>query len=270
MSGLVCVVGFYFKKYRDFVLSVVFLTAGLSIFISAPFGLYLLEEHGLTATYLILASIQAHMCIFGVLSRPSVIERQVQKHKQIERKQNLKMVSTTYIDVTLLKNRSYLCILFSISTWNFCLSAGFMHLPNYVLVRGGSNSDISLTMLLFSLSNLAGRFLGSLTVSKLQRHIAKVYATELAISGIITALFTLYSKRWGGPYIFTIQLGFFTGWPTTMMIPISLDYVGISKMSEAYGYYFLFCGLGIFTGPVCIGKFKGFFKLIRLNHLKLN
>ncbi|XP_060593791.1 monocarboxylate transporter 12-like [Ruditapes philippinarum] len=257
MSGLICVVGFYFEKYRDIVLSVVFLTVGISMFISAPFGLYLLDVHGLTATYLIQASIQAHMCIFGVLSRPSVIERQVQKQKQMERKQNLKMRSTSYIDITLLKNRSYLCILFSISTWNFCLSAGFIHLPNYVSVQDGSNSDISLIMLLFSLSNLAGRFLGSLTVSKLHRNIAKVYATELAISGIITALFPLYSKIWGGLYIFTIQLGIFTGWPNTMMMPISLDYVGISKLSEAYGYYFLFCGIGFFTGPVCIGFIYG-------------
>ncbi|XP_053404383.1 monocarboxylate transporter 12-like [Mercenaria mercenaria] len=257
MSGLICVVGFYFERHRDIVLSVVFLTVGISMFISAPFGLYLLTEHGLTATYLIQASIQAQMCIFGVLSRPSVIERRVQKQKQIECKEDTKMKSASYVDVTLLKNRSYLCILFSIATWNFCLAAGFIHLPNYVSVRSGTNSDISLIMLLFSLSNLAGRFLGSVTVSRMHGNSAKIYSCELGISGIITVLFPLYSRFQIGIYVFAIQLGVFTGWPNTMMMPISLDYVGISKLSEAYGYYYLFCGVGFFTGPVLIGYIYG-------------
>ncbi|WAR28118.1 MOT12-like protein [Mya arenaria] len=130
-SGIICSLGFYFKRYQNQALSCAFLVVGVAMFVSAPLGLYLIDKFGLSQAFLILASVQLQMCVVGVICRPSTIEQ----------------------DVRALKN----------------------------------------------------------------------------------------------------LLGLFTGWPNAMMTPLSLSFVGITKLSEAYGLAYLFCGIGVSTGPVLIG-----------------
>ncbi|XP_045200004.2 monocarboxylate transporter 12-like [Mercenaria mercenaria] len=252
-SGLICVVGFYFEKWRESVISCAFLTVGLAMFISAPFGIHLLAEYGLNTAFLILAGIQAQMCVCGMISKPSSIEIEVHAQKKRDRKVKGESTSKTYLDVTLMKNISYTCYLISISTWNFGLCVAIMHLPNYVSILGGSNRDIGLLMTSFSVANTIGRLLGSLTISKMSKKCLHVYAGVLGLTGTLTSLFIFYSDFTGGTYIFAIQLGMFTGWPNSMMTPLSLRFVGVHKLSEAYGLAYVFCGLGVSTGPVLIG-----------------
>ena len=258
-SGLICVVGFYFEKWRDIVISCAFLTVGLAMFISAPFGIYLITEHGLNATFLILACIQAQMCVFGMLSKPSEIEKEVKAQKKRDRMVEGGSKSKTYLDVTLMKNVSYTCYLLSVSTWNFGLCVAIMHLPNYVSVLGGTNREIGLIMTSFSVSNAIGRLFGSFTISKLNDKSLSVYAVVLGATGLMTSLFAVYADMEGGTYIFAIQLGLFTGWPNAMMTPLSLGFVGVHKLSEAYGLAYVFCGLGVSTGPVLIGSILLFY-----------
>jgi predicted MFS family arabinose efflux permease len=235
------------------VISCAFLTVGLAMFLSAPFGIYMISEHGLTATLLILACIQAQLCVCGMLSKPSVIENEVKAEKKRDRKIGGSK-SKTYLDVTLMKNVSYTCYLLTVSTWNFGLCVAIMHLPNYVSVLGGTNRDIGLLMTSFSVANAIGRLLGSLTISKLNDKSLYVYAGVLGTTGVATTLFAGYADLAGGTYMFSIQLGLFTGWPNAMMTPLSLRFVGVHKLSEAYGLAYVFCGLGVSTGPVLIGK----------------
>lgn len=256
-SGLICVVGFYFKKWRDTVISCAFLTVGIAMFISAPFGIHLVSEYGLSSTFLILACIQAQMCVCGMLSKPSSVEKEVLAQKERDRQLKGESKSKTYLDISVIKNVSYICFLFTISAWNFALAVAIMHLPNYVFILGGSSSDIGLLMTSFSVANFIGRLLGSLTISKLHDRSVYVYVFVLGVSGIVSSLFVLYSDLTGGTIIFSIQLGLFTGWPNSMMTPLSLSFVGVHKLSEAYGFAYMFCGLGVTTGPVLIGYLYG-------------
>ncbi|XP_053403162.1 monocarboxylate transporter 12-like [Mercenaria mercenaria] len=254
-SGLICVVGFYFEKWRDTVLSFSFLSAGVAMFIAAPFGLFLIDNHGITASFLILACIEAHLCLFGMLSKPSTIENELISQKQKNREISANSKSKSYLDLTLLTNKSYACFLFSTSAWNFALTVAIMHLPNYVSILGGSSQDIGLLTMSFSVANLIGRLLGSLTVSKLHEKCIYVHVVVLALSGLLTSLFVIYSSLPGGAYIFAVQLGVFTGVPNVMMTSISISFVGVNKISEAYALAFVFCGVGSSTGPVIIGIF---------------
>lgn len=229
------------------------------MFLAAPFGLYLISEHGLTAAFLILGCIQAQMCVLGMLCRPSSIELELLAKKAVERKTK-KFRSKSYLDVSLIKNKSYMCFLLSTAVWNFALCVAIMHLPNYVSVLGGSYHDIGLLMTSFSVANLIGRVCGALTVSKLHANSIYAHVAVLGLSGILSALFIFYSKLTGGTYIFTIQMGIFTGWPNAMMTPLSLSFVGVEKLSEAYGLAFFFCGLGVSTGPVFIGNILFFIR----------
>ncbi|XP_045200003.2 monocarboxylate transporter 13-like [Mercenaria mercenaria] len=190
------------------------------------------------------------MCVCGMISKPSSIEKEVHGQKKRDRKFAGESTSKTCLDVTLMRNCPYACFLLSISTWNFSLCVAIMHLPNYVSTLGGSNRDIGLLMTSFSIANTIGRLLGSLTISKIRN---KCLYGVLGLTGVITSLFVFYSDFTGGTYIFAIQLGMFIGWPNSMMTPLSLRFVGVHKLSEAYGLAYIFCGLGGSTGPVLIG-----------------
>ncbi|KAL4230167.1 hypothetical protein ACF0H5_010552 [Mactra antiquata] len=252
-SGLICAAGFYFEKWRDVVISTAFLTVGVSMFLSAPLGLFLIGRYGLTSAFLIIACVQAQMCVFGVICKPSVIEAEVHAQKIAERESKETSNSKTYLDLSLLKNVSYMGYLCSTATWNFALTVAIMHLPNYVKVLAGTDSDIGYLMSSFSMANFVGRLAGSLTISKLHSKGIYMHVLVLLITGLLSSAFPLYAKLGGGVYVFTIQLGIFTGWPNAMMTPISLSFVGVAKLSEAYGLAYVFCGIGVSTGPVLIG-----------------
>lgn len=231
-----------------------FLTVGIAMFISAPLGLLLIQTYGLTSTFLFMACMQAHVCVIGMLCKPSSIELTVRRQRNADKpSDDIKSKSQTYLDLTLLKDKSYLLFLISISAWNFALCVAIMHLPNYASLIGGNSREIGLLMSSFSVANLIGRLLGCVTISKLNHMRMHVYIVALGITGIVSSLFVFYSQVAGATYIFTIQLGIFTGWPNTLTTPIALGFVSVNKLSEAYVLVYIFFGIGVTTGPILIG-----------------
>jgi len=252
-SGIICALGFYFDRWRNQVLSGAFLTVGVAMFCSAPVGLFLIKTFGLSQAFLLLAGLQLQMLVVGVICKPSIVECELLAQKKIVRKQKTDKVWKSYIDFTLLANKSFLCFLLSTGSWNFALLAANVHLPSYVRVLGGNDTDISLIMTIWSVGNISGRLLGLFTVGKFSNKLIHVHSAVLVITGLATGLFIVYSKLPGGFYFFTAQIGLFTGWPNSMMTPLSLSFVGPSKLSEAYGLAYLFCGIGVVLGPAVTG-----------------
>lgn len=65
------------------------------------------------------------------------------------------------LNLQLMKNFRFIMFLLSTLSWNFTLSLCAMHLPNYMSIRGAGDVEISAIMTCFSVSNLAGRFIGT-------------------------------------------------------------------------------------------------------------
>lgn len=253
--GLICVLGFNFDKFRDQALASAFLMVGVGMFVSTPLALYTVSNYGLTTTLVLCGCIHAQICVLGAICRPSVIE----KEAKIERKETLSGSSTsktkTFVDFSLLKNKSFLMFMISTSVWNFALNAGIVHLPNFVVTLGGNETYIGFLSMSFSVANLFGRLMGSLSVSKLRKWCLHIHVLVLGVSGILTSLVVFYYRVYGGVLLFALQLGVFTGWPNSLMTPLSVGFVGVNKMSEAYGLSYLFCGFGVSTGPVVISMY---------------
>ena len=256
-AGLICVLGFYFEKRRDLIISCAFLMVGVGMFISTPLALFTLEHIGLSGSFFTFGAINAHMCLFGVLSRPSVLEKEVHAQRKLIRKDQKGDRTKSYLDMSLLKDLPFLLYLFSTAAWNFALNVCIIHLPNYVSLIGGTGTDTGQVMMAFAVANIVGRISGALTVSRFRFKSLHVHITVIAVTGILTSTFPFYARLPVGLYIFTIQLGIGCGWPNSMMTPLSISFVGIFKLSEAYGLSYLFCGIGVSSGPVIIGK--GFF-----------
>ncbi|KAH3809527.1 hypothetical protein DPMN_137900 [Dreissena polymorpha] len=145
-SGLICVLGFYFERWRNLTLSCAFLVVGFAMFLSAPVGLYLVETFGLTQTFFILAAAELQLCVIGAVCRPSAIELDVQRRKRVDRENRTQSVLKSYIDFSLTKNFSYLFFLVSTAAWNFALTVAIIHLPNYVTKLGGGSRNIGIIM----------------------------------------------------------------------------------------------------------------------------
>ncbi|KAL4230174.1 hypothetical protein ACF0H5_010559 [Mactra antiquata] len=250
VAGVNCVLGLYFEKWRDTVLSIVFLTVSFGIFLGVPMAIYFIEIYGLTSTFLFLACLQAQVCIAGVICKPSVIENEICNKKKAFRANE---TSITCFDVSLFKDIPYLGFLCSSSMWNFALCAVVVHMPYCVNVFGGDGNDIKYVMTSLAVGNLVGRVAGSITVSRLRHKSIYIHVLVLGICGICSALFPFYSNLKGGLYVFAIQLGIFVGWPNSMMTVLSLSFVGVDKISESTSLVYIFCGIGVTSGPVITG-----------------
>ena len=63
--------------------SVIACLGGFSLFIASPLAFALLKEFGLSGTFLILAGLNAHICVIAVICKPSTIEKNLKIAKRL-------------------------------------------------------------------------------------------------------------------------------------------------------------------------------------------
>ena len=134
--------------------------------------------------------------------------------------------------------------------------AALMHLPNYLRVNGGTDSDTTLLMTSFAIANITGRLSG--TFFNMHKNIDSLlfHIIFISIGGISTVLFPLYSQHKVGQFMFSILLGICCGYPNSVMTTLSIRFVGVSMLPEANGLSYFFCGIGTSGGSVVTGTCK--------------
>ena len=252
-AGIIVNLGYYFQKRRNFMISIIFVVVGVGMFLSAPVGLIIKDTYGLSSSFLILAGMYAQTCVLGMLCKPSSCERKFQKERRTRAKLSKDTLSS-HFNFSLICNKPFLCFLISSCTWNFALVTALMHLPNYLKINGGTDSEIGWLMTAFAIANTFGRLGGSLCVRKESINTLTVHIVSIGIAGIITSLFPFYSTNIAGKYSFSILLGFLCGFPNVLMTTLSIRFVGVSMLPEANGLSYFFCGIGVSTGPIVTGK----------------
>ena len=235
------------------------------MFTSAPFSLYVIEIYGLRSTFLLMGAVTAHICVIGMICKPSSLEINFHRERhRNHRGQNLEIVRlnkisenekvSNVLSISLLRNIPFICFLISTSSWNFSLSIGIMHLPYYVSVNGGNSEEIGLITTAFSVGHIVGRLCGCFGVNKGVKHALIWYIMSLGLAGFITSMFPLYSQYPSGNYVFSATLGLFCGVPSSMITVIATDFVGVSRLPEACSFAYFFSGIGVTVGPVVAGK----------------
>ena len=252
-AGIIVNMGYYFQKRRNLMISIIFAVVGVAMFLSAPTGLVMMDIYGLSSSFLIIAGLYAQTCVLGMLCKPSSLEKQIHNQRRIRTKLSEERLSS-HFNFSLLCNKAFLCFLISTTTWNFALVTALMHLPNYLKINGGSDSEIGWLMTAFAIGNTFGRLNGSFCVSKERMDILTVHIVTVGLGGVTTSLFPLYAHSSIGKYAFTIVLGILCGFPNSLMTPLSIRFVGVSMLPEANGLSYFFCGIGVFSGPFVTGK----------------
>ena len=235
-------------------ITVMFVMPGFGMFAASPIALVIIDNYGLSSSFLIIAAMYAQTCIFGMLCKPSSLE--LEFHKQRKLKTDQSDDKRSYFDVSLLLNKAFLCFLVSTCTWNFALVAALMHLPNYLRVNGGTDSDITLLMTSFAIANIIGRLSGTFFNMHKKLDTLLFHIIFISIGGISTVLFPLYSQHKVGQFMFSILLGICCGYPNSVMTTLSIRFVGVSMLPEANGLSYFFCGIGTSGGSVVTGTCK--------------
>ena len=259
--------GYYFHERRNTVISLSMAVIGLGMFIASPLSLYLLNTYGLKGTFMIVGAFTSHVCICGVICKPSSSEKAIQQERAIEKNKrrneressNLPFLSNklksivSRFNINLFRNIPFMLFLVSTVTWNIMQSICLMHLPYYIVTKGFPESSITLIMTVFGVSNTVGRFLSALTVGAGGIDSLTLHVGMLGVAGVVTLTFPLYSDLDSAGYIYAAVAGFYTGGPNTIMTPITIRLVGVKDISSAHGLEIFFCGIGVLAGPPIAG-----------------
>ena len=238
-------------------ISINFVLVGVGMFCSAPLGLLIIDSFGLSSLFLILAGIYAHTCVLGMFCKPSSLERKGQEERRTRVNVPKDGNSLCHLfKFSLICNKPFLCFLISSCTWNFALISATIHLPNYIKLKGGSDIEVGWVMTAFAISNILGRVGGTISVSKEYINALTVHTVSVGLCGVTMTCFPLYSGYNVGKYLLSIFLGLLCGCPNSLVTVLSIRFVGREMLSEAHGFSYLFCGIGVSAGPVITGKKK--------------
>lgn len=102
-AGIIVNIGYYFQKRRNLMVTIMFVVPGIGMLISAPMGLLIFDTYGLSSSFLILAGLFAQTCVFGVLCKPSSLEKQFHIQRKISSSEhfNSEKGKNSYFDVKL-------------------------------------------------------------------------------------------------------------------------------------------------------------------------
>ncbi|KAL3848133.1 hypothetical protein ACJMK2_019010 [Sinanodonta woodiana] len=256
-SSFPVVLGCYFEKRRNLMISLSVAFVGVGMFAASPLASFILDVYGMSGALLILGALNAHLCVVGMICHPSRLERdlKVQTLKRRQGSAKVKWITALkrHINLDLLRNTKFMIFLCSSSTWNLTLSVCFLHLPNYLYLHGASEGNINSVMELFSIANTAGRILGASIVDKSGLDAMTIHLGTMGVGGLVAVLFPIYASLTGAEKAFAVLVGLYTGCPNAIMTPILISLVGVDRLSQAFGLASFFCGIGYSLGPPIAG-----------------
>ncbi|XP_061171878.1 monocarboxylate transporter 14-like [Saccostrea echinata] len=247
-------VGYYFREKRGFAIGFAVAGAGTGMFISGPLFQYLIDSYELQGTMLILGAIFSNQIILGCIMRPSETEIH---HKALRNKSKdgpgNKFNFRKHLHLEIFCDKMFVVILLQFLIWNIPFSMLLLHLPNFSVVYGSSEQQAAFLIFLIGLTGTIGRVLTGMAVSP---HAIDPVLMNMGITGvlgIICGLFPFYSSTYAGQCTFAALFGIYSGALTTMITPLSVELLGLEKLSSAVGIMYCIGGIGYLIGPIFAG-----------------
>ncbi|WAR22066.1 MOT12-like protein [Mya arenaria] len=242
------IISYNFGKHRAKFVTISQVVIGASMFLGSPFAIALLDMYALRGTLLIMAGIVANICVCGMLCKPNKMELYIQRQKQLPTQTHMQKVGMFRSLIDTCKQFSFVCFLLSTCCWNFVLAINTLQLP-YFISETKTHQDIAGVMMVFSISNLAGRILGVVLVFLQRINLITLHIISLGLLGAFVTAFPLYNHLTNSEYVFAAFCGLLTGLPNCLMVPISLQLADVSRLSAAHGLSSFACGVGVIIGP---------------------
>ena len=150
---------------------------------------------------------------------------------------------------------------------NTCCSLGingqFLIIPVYAEELGISSSTAAYLVSVVGITDLVVRFLLGFLVDFLPLRKIHVYGFCTSVNGL-SALILPFIGTYEGLLAHCIMLGIFGAGFSAMLAVVTVELMGLDKLSSAFGVLMMFVGLTITVGPVTIGKFILTLAMLRL------
>ena len=250
----VVVLGYAFEKYRGFAVGVCVTAAGAGMFICGPMHQYLIDNYSILGAFLLLGGISSHLFVFGALMKPSGLEVW---HKQFLKKKNENTGSNVlkrFLHFEIFKNVSFWCILISGIFTGLPFSLILIHLPNYSVTLGYTHDQAAFLLALIGLGSTINRLLVGVSSGDGGIDVLLLYFGSVALSGVCTVVFPLFSTSYQGQCIYAFAFGLYSGAFIALCNPLCLELIGLDQLPTGVGLYFCFLGIGGLIGPPIAGK----------------
>ncbi|XP_067670368.1 monocarboxylate transporter 12-like [Haliotis asinina] len=255
-TGSFVIIGYYFPVKTGLVTGISVSGIGFGIFIHPPLLQYLTETYGVHGAFLITGGITLHVCIAGMLMRPSNIE-----HKRKQRVGNelpaRRNIASICRDVTsvyrVLSNVSFIFFLCSLLCFSIAIATAYLFLPDFFLKQGSTFQEGAFVISTSGLGSIVSRILTGFSLSDERIPGATIYASLNGLMAIFTFMLPLFSTSSFLRILYGFILGLYTGGTWVLLNTLTLEILGIQDFATGVGAALFSCGVGYLTGPPIAG-----------------
>ncbi|XP_046559513.1 monocarboxylate transporter 12-like, partial [Haliotis rubra] len=195
-TGSFVIIGYYFPVKTGLVTGISISGIGLGIFIHPPLLQYLTETFGVHGAFLITGGITLHVCIAGMLMRPSDIERKRKQRVRNEQPAKRNMTSICR-DVTsvyhVLSNISFVFFLCSLLCFSIAIATEYLFLPDFFIKHGSTFQESAFVISTSGLGSIVSRILIGFALSDEKIASATMYSSVNGIIAIFTFMLPLFN-----------------------------------------------------------------------------
>ncbi|XP_051868271.1 monocarboxylate transporter 2 isoform X4 [Pristis pectinata] len=232
------------------------------LFILTPFHQWLIDSMSWQQALMIISGIHLNICVCGALMRPYHLQKKCQNSassfaatfrkdsccKSLEHEK----ISASFIDLTLLKQPKFICMIFFGVFSVLGLFIPLIYLVPHAQDIGIEDLKAALLMSCWSVADLIGRLgCGWFANLRLLKSIRLAVIMTTALS-VILLLFPL-AKNYTSLVIFSCVCGFFVGTTMALLVTLITDVLGANKLSSALGLIMFFRTIGCLIGPPLAG-----------------
>ncbi|XP_046559490.1 monocarboxylate transporter 12-like isoform X2 [Haliotis rubra] len=255
-TGSFVIIGYYFPVKSGLVTGISISGIGFGILIHPPLLQYLTETYGVHGAFLITGGIALHVCIAGMLMRPSDIERKRKQRvgKEQRAKRNMTSICRDVRNVYhVFSNVSFLFFLCSLVCYSIAIATEYLFLPDFFIKQGSTFQESAFVVSTSGLGSIVSRILIGFALSDEKIGSATLYASLNGIIAIFTFMLPLFNTSSFLRILYGFILGLYSGGTWVLLNTLTLEILGIQDFATGVGAALFSCGVGYLTGPPIAG-----------------
>ncbi|CAC5421059.1 SLC16A12 [Mytilus coruscus] len=250
----IVILGYAFEKYRSATVGVSMAFAGAGMFACGPLVQSLVDNYSVLGAFLLLGGIASNFFVCGALMKPSGLEEWHKKFlKHNKQNTGASSILKRFLHFGVFKNISFVFILLGAIFVGLPYSLVLLHLPNYSVTEGYTHEDGAFLVAMIGLGSTLNRILVGVASGDGGLDVLLLYFGSLALTGVTTLVFPLFSAYYIGQCIYSFIFGLYSGAFCALTNPICFEMVGLDNLPTAIGLYFCAIGIGGLIGPPLAG-----------------
>ncbi|XP_060068771.1 monocarboxylate transporter 13-like [Ylistrum balloti] len=249
-ASILIKLGYSFDRYQGIAVGVAVAGSGMGMFLSGPLTQFLLDTYGLNGAFLFLGGLSSQGFVFAMVMRPCGREL-LEKAKRKEANTGGFFSS---FDFSIIRNKTFMIVLFSNVLWNVSYAILLIHLTNFAVTEGSTPAEGAWLITMIGVGSIFNRILTGLSLGKKNGLDPLLLQFGfLGLSGLITIIFPLFSETYKGQCVFAVIFGFYSGGMITLITPLVVHLAGVSQVAAGVGGMYLSSGIGGILGPPLAG-----------------